>query len=73
MRLTSILMAAVAAVAAMASLPEPADAQDKELVYLTPGLDLPFWRYLSREGQRRTTLIKQPGRERLMRRLKDRV
>ena len=48
MRLTSILMAAVAAVAAMASLPEPADAQDKELVYLTPGLDLPFWRYLSK-------------------------
>lgn len=48
MRLTSILMAAVAAVAAMASLSEPADAQDKELVYLTPGLDLPFWRYLSK-------------------------
>ena len=48
MRLTSILMAAVAAVAAMASLSEPADAQDKELVYFTPGLDLPFWRYLSK-------------------------
>lgn len=26
----------------------PASAQGKEIVYLTPGLDLPFWRYLSK-------------------------
>ncbi|SME90325.1 monosaccharide ABC transporter substrate-binding protein, CUT2 family [Tistlia consotensis] len=26
----------------------PAQAASKELVYLTPGLDLPFWRYLSK-------------------------
>jgi len=26
----------------------PATAQNKEIVYLTPGLDLPFWRYLSK-------------------------
>jgi ribose transport system substrate-binding protein len=26
----------------------PAAAQNKEVVYLTPGLDLPFWRYLSK-------------------------
>jgi ribose transport system substrate-binding protein len=26
---------------------QPAAAASKELVYLTPGLDLPFWRYLS--------------------------
>ena len=25
-----------------------AQAQTKEIVYLTPGLDLPFWRYLSK-------------------------
>ncbi len=27
---------------------QPAQAQSKEIVYLTPGLDLPFWRYLSK-------------------------
>jgi ABC-type sugar transport system substrate-binding protein len=26
----------------------PAAAQNKEVVYITPGLDLPFWRYLSK-------------------------
>ncbi|MCQ0986463.1 substrate-binding domain-containing protein [Jiella marina] len=26
----------------------PASAQSQEIVYLTPGLDLPFWRYLSK-------------------------
>src|SRR4051794_13539576 len=26
----------------------PAAAASKEVVYLTPGLDLPFWRYLSK-------------------------
>ncbi len=26
----------------------PAAAQSKQIVYLTPGLDLPFWRYLSK-------------------------
>lgn len=40
--------AALAAAVILASLPGGAHAQDKELVYLTPGLDLPFWRYLSK-------------------------
>lgn len=40
---------AAAAIALSAALvPSGAQAQDKELVYLTPGLDLPFWRYLSK-------------------------
>lgn len=26
----------------------PVSAQNKEIVYMTPGLDLPFWRYLSK-------------------------
>jgi ribose transport system substrate-binding protein len=29
-------------------LPAHGQAQSKEIVYLTPGLDLPFWRYLSK-------------------------
>ena len=33
---------------AAASLPVASRADAKELVYLTPGLDLPFWRYLSK-------------------------
>lgn len=43
-------MAAAAAVIAATSAYgiAPAAAQSKELVYLTPGLDLPFWRYLSK-------------------------
>lgn len=48
MRLSKTLVAALAAAVAFASLPGGASAQDKELVYLTPGLDLPFWRYLSK-------------------------
>lgn len=39
---------AAAAVAVLAAgLTGPAAAQDKELVYMTPGLDLAFWRYVS--------------------------
>ena len=41
----------ISAIAAAASLglatPSPA-AETNEIVYLTPGLDLPFWRYLSK-------------------------
>jgi len=39
-----------ASLAALAGLTgaTPATAQNKEIVYLTPGLDLPFWRYLSK-------------------------
>ncbi len=44
------LVSAVAALAIAAgfALAAPAHAQTKEIVYLTPGLDLPFWRYLSK-------------------------
>ncbi len=44
------LVSAVAALAVAAglALAAPAHAQTKEIVYLTPGLDLPFWRYLSK-------------------------
>ena len=43
-------ISAAPALAAAASLgfAAPARADAKELVYLTPGLDLPFWRYLSK-------------------------
>jgi simple sugar transport system substrate-binding protein/ribose transport system substrate-binding protein len=40
--------AAALALAAGLGAPAPAAAQSKEIVYLTPGLDLPFWRYLSK-------------------------
>lgn len=45
-----VKMAAAAAVIAATGAYgiAPAAAQSKELVYLTPGLDLPFWRYLSK-------------------------
>ena len=44
------LISAVPAFAAAASFgfAAPARADTKEIVYLTPGLDLPFWRYLSK-------------------------
>src|SRR5450631_2757258 len=44
------LLSAVAAltVAAGFAFNAPARAENKEIVYLTPGLDLPFWRYLSK-------------------------
>src|SRR5690625_34799 len=48
MGLSRTWAAALAAAVILASLPGGAHAQDKELVYLTPGLDLPFWRYLSK-------------------------
>ncbi len=41
------LAAAVLAAAGLAA-PLPAAAQNQEIVYLTPGLDLPFWRYLAK-------------------------
>ncbi|MDE3177913.1 MAG: substrate-binding domain-containing protein [Pseudomonadota bacterium] len=44
------LISAVAALAVAAgfAFAAPARADNKEIVYLTPGLDLPFWRYLSK-------------------------
>lgn len=44
--LTSIALAAV--LGGVGLFPAQARAQAKEIVYLTPGLDLPFWRYLSK-------------------------
>ena len=47
-----MLISTIAAIATTASLglasADSAWAQTKEIVYLTPGLDLPFWRYLSK-------------------------
>ncbi|WP_374378754.1 substrate-binding domain-containing protein [Dongia sp.] len=49
-RRSFIGMATAAAVVAAANFggSMPAFAESKEIVYLTPGLDLPFWRYLSK-------------------------
>ena len=47
----SILAMAVAGATALGLLSGTAPAawaQTKDIVYLTPGLDLPFWRYLSK-------------------------
>ena len=47
----SILAMAVAGATALGLLSGTAPAawaQAKDIVYLTPGLDLPFWRYLSK-------------------------
>lgn len=41
-------MMAAAAIAVTSGMAGGAAAQDKEIVYLTPGLDLAFWRYLSK-------------------------
>ncbi len=47
-----IVVQAMAGIALVAGIglagPRPAEAAAKEIVYLTPGLDLPFWRYLSK-------------------------
>lgn len=47
-----IVVQAMAGIALVAGIglagPRPAAAAAKEIVYLTPGLDLPFWRYLSK-------------------------
>jgi ribose transport system substrate-binding protein len=43
-----LVVAALLGVALGAAGPSPATAATKEIVYLTPGLDLPFWRYLSK-------------------------
>ena len=42
------LAAGAALVTGVAPLAYPARAASKTIVYLTPGLDLPFWRYLSK-------------------------
>jgi ribose transport system substrate-binding protein len=45
------VISTISVLAAVASLgwAAPSGAQEaKEIVYLTPGLDLPFWRYLSK-------------------------
>ncbi len=48
MRRRTLMGTAAAALAAALGLAAPATAQDKgELVYMTPGLDLAFWRYVS--------------------------
>lgn len=49
-RRTFVAALAGASLAVLAGLTgaTPAAAQNKEIVYLTPGLDLPFWRYLSK-------------------------
>ena len=47
----NILAMAVAGATALGLLSGTApavQAQTKDIVYLTPGLDLPFWRYLSK-------------------------
>ncbi len=41
-------MSALAAVASLGLAAPSRAAETKEIVYLTPGLDLPFWRYLSK-------------------------
>ena len=42
-------LAGFGATATMSALPfRTVAARPKRIVYLTPGLDLPFWRYLSR-------------------------
>ena len=47
-----IVLQAIAGIALAAGIglggTTPAFADNKEIVYLTPGLDLPFWRYLSK-------------------------
>lgn len=45
--LRSVAGAALVSIMAMGST-SPAIAQSGDVVYLTPGLDLPFWRYLSK-------------------------
>ncbi|MGH6797074.1 MAG: substrate-binding domain-containing protein [Roseiarcus sp.] len=43
-----ISVASASLAAATLGFAAPARADTKEIVYLTPGLDLPFWRYLSK-------------------------
>jgi len=42
------LLQGIAGAAALGVMPLAARAAEKTIVYLTPGLDLPFWRYLSK-------------------------
>ena len=46
--LVSTMAAVVATVGVGLGGTSSAWAQSKEIVYITPGLDLPFWRYLSK-------------------------
>lgn len=48
---TGAASAVIAAVALGVGLSSPAAAQERQIVYMTPGLDLAFWRYVS-EGVR---------------------
>ncbi|MDQ0393944.1 substrate-binding domain-containing protein [Labrys monachus] len=43
-----LALATAASAALDLGMAQPAAAASKEIVYLTPGLDLPFWRYLSK-------------------------
>lgn len=45
---TTAALAALTATMGLGGMASKAAAQSKELVYLTPGLDLAFWRYLSK-------------------------
>ncbi len=45
---TQLMIAATMSTAMLGGFVSTASAQSKEIVYLTPGLDLPFWRYLSK-------------------------
>ncbi len=50
------ILPVLAAAALVAAAPLPASAQSQgEIVYLTPGLDLPFWRYLSKGVEKAAT------------------
>ncbi len=47
-KLLALAASAATAIGLIAGGIVPAQAQSKDIVYLTPGLDLPFWRYLSK-------------------------
>ena len=47
-KLVAMTAAAVSTLALGLGMGAPAHAQSNEIVYITPGLDLPFWRYLSK-------------------------
>ncbi|MGC1410382.1 MAG: hypothetical protein WA864_15740 [Acetobacteraceae bacterium] len=44
----AVVATAGVSVAAFATGPYPARAAGKQIAYLTPGLDLPFWRILAK-------------------------
>jgi ABC-type sugar transport system substrate-binding protein len=55
MHMRKLALAAIAAIVAAAALASPASAQEQRIVYMTPGLDLPFWRYLSKGVEKAAT------------------